>query len=329
MSCEKVTLIGTSWEFHITNVCNLTCNNCNRFSNDPFKGFQKWDDYKEDYKKWSEKVDLPYLSILGGEPLLNPTFMDWFKGLRELWPDSTIQIVTNGTRLDKIPGLYEEVLKYKEKTHINLNIHSHFVKDRCNEAIRNFLKGNLTTRHENEQLREIYDQVKGEDWPETFEDVSDLPNWVIEEIKNNFNHNLPLEPTRYKDENGVRIRIQYSIQFADNPLKRNKQNRLTLRNSDPHKAHDACYGKRCHHFYKGRLHKCMLTALMPEYDNQFNLDLSNSDRDLLHSAKSLSSDSSIDNIKEFYDFIESDNPIPQCKFCPEYFKYAPTEAKFK
>ena len=100
-----LTLTGM-FEFYITNVCNLTCNGCNRFNNYAFTGFQRWKDYQEDYEKWGERIDLPRLSILGGEPTLNPTFMDWFRGLRKIWPDSRIEIVTNGTRLDKIKGLF-------------------------------------------------------------------------------------------------------------------------------------------------------------------------------------------------------------------------------
>ena len=33
-------------EFYITNVCNLSCNGCNRFNNYKFRGFQRWEDSK-------------------------------------------------------------------------------------------------------------------------------------------------------------------------------------------------------------------------------------------------------------------------------------------
>ena len=96
-------------EFYITNVCNLSCTGCNRFNNYKFTGFQKWNDYKEVYKKWSEVLDVGYIGILGGEPLLTPDYINWLTGIRELWPTSTISTITNGYRLNYVPGLYEYI----------------------------------------------------------------------------------------------------------------------------------------------------------------------------------------------------------------------------
>ena len=64
-------------EFYITNVCNLTCSNCNRFNNYNFRGWQRWSDYANEYSIWANKVRLQRITILGGEPLLNPTILDW------------------------------------------------------------------------------------------------------------------------------------------------------------------------------------------------------------------------------------------------------------
>ena len=44
-------------EFYITNVCNLTCQGCNRFNSFKFKGWQKWEDYADTYKQWSEQIE--------------------------------------------------------------------------------------------------------------------------------------------------------------------------------------------------------------------------------------------------------------------------------
>jgi hypothetical protein len=45
-------------EFYITNVSNLTCSRCNRFNDHAFKGWQKWSDYEQAYKNWSEKIQI-------------------------------------------------------------------------------------------------------------------------------------------------------------------------------------------------------------------------------------------------------------------------------
>lgn len=84
-------------EFYITNVCNLACRGCNRFNNYNFKGHQYWDDWAAEYEKWSTRLDLPNITIIGGEPTLHPELEVWASNLRRLWPNSEIMIQTNGT----------------------------------------------------------------------------------------------------------------------------------------------------------------------------------------------------------------------------------------
>ena len=71
-------------EFYITNVCNLTCDECNRFNNFSFKGWQRWQDYEAIYADWNSKLDIQQLVILGGEPLLNPSICEWITGINSL-----------------------------------------------------------------------------------------------------------------------------------------------------------------------------------------------------------------------------------------------------
>ncbi len=84
-------------EFYITNVCNLTCRGCNRFNDKKFKGHQYWDDHAEEYEAWSKRLDIPRITIIGGEPTLNPDLEKWAMNLRRLWPNAVIMIQTNGT----------------------------------------------------------------------------------------------------------------------------------------------------------------------------------------------------------------------------------------
>jgi len=84
-------------EFYITNVCNLSCRGCNRFNDLNFKGHQRWADHADAYEAWSKRLDLPRITIIGGEPTLNPDLELWAINLRRLWPDAVIMIQTNGT----------------------------------------------------------------------------------------------------------------------------------------------------------------------------------------------------------------------------------------
>lgn len=84
-------------EFYITNVCNLACNGCNRFNNYKFKGHQTWADHEAEYAKWAKRITAPFITIIGGEPTLNPDLENFAAGIRKLWPDSEVMIQTNGT----------------------------------------------------------------------------------------------------------------------------------------------------------------------------------------------------------------------------------------
>ena len=84
-------------EFYITNVCNLTCRGCNRFNNHNFKGHHYWKDHAELYEAWSNRINIDKISIIGGEPTLNPDLESWVSNLRRLWPNADMMIQTNGT----------------------------------------------------------------------------------------------------------------------------------------------------------------------------------------------------------------------------------------
>jgi MoaA/NifB/PqqE/SkfB family radical SAM enzyme len=111
-------------EFYITNVCNLTCQGCNRFNNYKFSGFQRWNDYKDLYTQWATELDIGNISILGGEPLLHPEFMLWLTEIRKLWPRTPLSTVTNGYRLNQIDGLYEFIQNHCSNTSLSVGIHN-------------------------------------------------------------------------------------------------------------------------------------------------------------------------------------------------------------
>ena len=142
-------------EIYITNVCNLTCTNCNRFNNYDFKGWQRWSDYADQYAEWATKIRLRQITLLGGEPLLNPTVVDWVEGINKLWK-KRVQILTNGTRINHVPGLYELLLREPDPTDpwkknwIGISLHNPNDRDRCFDEIRQFLKGDIKYYHKDD-----------------------------------------------------------------------------------------------------------------------------------------------------------------------------------
>lgn len=91
-------------EHHIVDHCNLNCAGCSHFSSlveEPW--FEDLDKFKEDFLtlavKTKSKVDC--IRLMGGEPLLHPQYPEFLQFTRITFPNSNIQIVTNGLLLKK------------------------------------------------------------------------------------------------------------------------------------------------------------------------------------------------------------------------------------
>jgi hypothetical protein len=269
-------------EFYITNVCNLNCEGCNRFNNYNFAGWQRWSDYESTYEKWADYLNIEHMVLLGGEPLLNPDIIDWIRGLNRVF-GTNVQILSNGTRINQVKGLYKAL--QVNGNWMGISWHNPDTIDEFDQSVRQFLQG---------------DVVKVDrDHPE-----------------NNFGAQM-----MWMDSNGVKIPTWIQYDFYDSAIKTTPTGQLTLHNSDPLKAHGACgfVKHKNYHFIRGKLYKCGPAALFPEFDQQHNLDLSDEDRALLSSYQPLSVDEYETRGADFLANI--DNPLPQCKFCPESIEY--------
>ena len=278
-------------EFYITNVCNLNCTHCNRFNNHNFSGWQRWSDYEPMYKEWARYIRLQRVAILGGEPLLNPTICDWVTGINRLW-NKAVNLLTNGTRLNHVNGLYEAINSNPDKNFhwvknwIGISLHNANDKERCFEEIRKFLKGEIKYYHRSNPENKNNSKTHGGD------------------------HG-------FIDSNGVHICVWEYDEFYGSSINRTSAGRFTLHNSDPVQAHNICGFAmyKCYHFIRGALYKCGPVALMPEFDQQHQFDISDSDRGLLNSYRPLIPQEFTTRGKDFLTHI--DDVIPQCKFCPE------------
>lgn len=276
-------------EFYINNTCNLSCSGCNRFNDLHFKGWQSWDDYKDDYTLWAKYLSIDEIVILGGEPLLNPTLPQWIKGIQQLWPKATIQILTNGTYLDRVKGIYE-LCGVSIGTWIGVSVHEETDFDIMIEQAHKFLRA----------------PVK-----ELKLDKSDY--WMGGADKT------------FIDENEVIVRLYKQTDFMRNALLPGKEKRFTLHNNQPELAHSNCgfAQHKNYHFIKGKMYKCGPVALFPELDDQFDLELSDDDKQLIRSYKPLSAQTFGTESDEFFSTL--DNVIPQCKFCNTLPDWHPLE----
>ena len=268
-------------EVYITNVCNLTCEQCNRFNNFDFKGWQRWSDHADQYHQWAKLIDLKAITILGGEPLLNPDIVAWIHGLNDAFGIG-VQILTNGTRLNQVKGLYDAIAHARPrdgiKNTIAVSLHNLDDLEILQANIHEFLSGPVKQNTHNPEL-----------WGSDYQ---------------------------YSDQNGVYINVYYQNRFDTSTIQISADGRYTLFDSNPAQAHSACTYVlyKSYHFIRGKLYKCGPAALLPEFDQQHRLDISDQDRELLNSYRPLTVDNFDEYHKEFLTTLE--NPIAQCKFCP-------------
>ena len=90
-------------EHHIVDHCNLNCGGCSHFSPLADEWYENIDDFIYDFQALANKTDnyVPVIRLMGGEPLLHPQYDDFLHVARTLFPNSNIQIVTNGLLLQK------------------------------------------------------------------------------------------------------------------------------------------------------------------------------------------------------------------------------------
>ena len=105
--------------FDITSVCNLNCTNCSVFCGLREPYFITVEEFSVQLKNLRDKVPVSFISFCGGEPTLHPQFMDLCKELFNQIPDCYLQIITNGTLLNKFS---EEDLQFLSKYNVCFTI---------------------------------------------------------------------------------------------------------------------------------------------------------------------------------------------------------------
>ena len=224
-------------EFYITNVCNLDCPDCNRFNNHSFRGHQVWKDYEHDYEEWGRKLDVPGLVILGGEPLLNPTILDWIRGLNRCF-GRNVQVLTNGTRLNKTAGLYETLAEHNDGYYANwvgISIHNRNDLDRYIDETQRFLQGNIREYHGKNAVDLTGHPISsGADYTFVDSNMVQVRLWIQDSF-----YPASLQPT-WIEENGQL-----------------RPGKMRPFDSDPNLAHEACgfVQWKNYHMIRGKLHK--------------------------------------------------------------------------
>jgi hypothetical protein len=129
---------------------------------------------------------------------------------------------------------------------------------------------------------------------------------------------------QFVDINKKKVHVWVYDTFVQSNIVELPNGRFGLYNSNPDLAHENCTYRRFknYHMIRGQIYKCGPVALMAEFDEQHQFDISDADRAVVHAAgRGLGIDEFDTRGAEFLDTI--DNVIPQCKFCPENYDYKP------
>jgi len=318
-------------ELYITNVCNLNCNNCNRFNNFVFKGQELWGDYYNEYQQWANRLEIEQLSILGGEPMLNPTFIEWFAGALAMWPTSKISVVTNGTQLRRWPGLYDILLANKERAFIEITMHSVEAMPTVLDDLTAILTGPINktynrTIFSDSEWQRMWNTIRGSDWPDcdNADDFINMPDFVKIECENRLNLGHQL----WTDSNGVVVHVSCVTKFFTNAIK-SQLPIVKLHDSNPVRSASICISKHCHHFSHGKLYKCGVSALLPEFIQQFQVDIENKDKELINNYIPANPHWDDKSLEQFINNLNAGFAIDQCKFCPETYQEIEFEADTK
>ena len=312
-----------SVEFYITNVCNFNCVNCNRLNNYYFSGHQLWKDYADAYHTWSQKIDLVEMSILGGEPLLNPSLMEWITGLKRLWPAAKLHVLSNGSRLEywHKRGLFE--LLAETNTDLDLFLHNRSRRKEIIEEIKNYLVNPVGELINNTHVEwaQCYNNVKDPSWPEcnTYDDFANLPRHIQQECVeiHKIGWDDFLQDTgiySIKDANGVQVFINFAEDFLTAPLKYSGADQFNVYHSIPEQAHKVCPSKHCTTMFSGKMYKCHHMALLPEFSKQYNVVMTNDQKTLLGSYQPLLPQDELEVMDNFIKNLR--HTMPQCQLCP-------------
>lgn len=108
-------------ETHIVDHCNLKCAGCTHFSPLSNEYYKPLEEYKNEIRQLQKITngEIGTFRIMGGEPFLHPQALDFCIATRELFPNTSIVIASNGILLNQ---LSDEIINIYNKYNIALCI---------------------------------------------------------------------------------------------------------------------------------------------------------------------------------------------------------------
>ena len=131
-------------EIHLAENCNLGCKYCSHFSNIADEEYYDIEKFEKDIKQlaFATNKSVARLKLLGGEPLLHPKINDCLDIARKYFPDSNIELTTNGILLNSKDKSFWKTMN---KNDITLILSVYPVKVDWKKVLNNAKKYNIET----------------------------------------------------------------------------------------------------------------------------------------------------------------------------------------
>ena len=156
------------FETHIEDTCNLKCRGCSHFSGLVKKARPKdLGEFEKEFARISEIEDVRTIRLMGGEPLVNPRFMEYLRIARKYFPDTHLVLVTNGLLLERLIPHREELARLE----IDVTM-SDYHLDRQDRSILRSMP--ISEAHEKGMLYNISLDLEGMQDPQRAFDFCDL-----------------------------------------------------------------------------------------------------------------------------------------------------------
>ena len=110
-------------EFHLADHCNLNCAGCTHFAPLADKRFADIESLRRDFMRLKALFkNIRHLRIMGGEPLLHPDAAACVRLVHEIFPRSTVRLVTNGLKLlDRSDAAVDAVLAALKDSRVGID----------------------------------------------------------------------------------------------------------------------------------------------------------------------------------------------------------------
>jgi organic radical activating enzyme len=124
-------------ESDVADHCNLRCKHCTHHSPYMDRGFYPLSEFQADIHRLANYMTVDTFRLLGGEPLLNPSLLEYIRVLRNSELSRNVSIATNGLLLDKCP---QSIFDYIDAIDITIYPLGRYLVDKIMKSIERIRK---------------------------------------------------------------------------------------------------------------------------------------------------------------------------------------------